>query len=252
MNIVFSFTGSPCKSKENKNLFRTWAQLIYHGPARIREFEFNSSGFTTALYSTTNPPKKRASSRTPSSRKQSSHRQKRNVANKRIIKSSVYELARRRFRQRRKEQNKKWPKLSDDVKKKRIEFRYLVNALSKNTSTSPASPRRSKRRAVSFFPADSLRLRPHYPSGTIPSVEYPSKWDFQTGGRHRNIQYLQNRTIDLYSEVQHDVRFDCDRIGPAGMYSVRLITDVESSPLITESKLFRVRVILFFKLVFIV
>lgn len=45
----------------------------------------------------------------------------------------------------------------------------------------------------------------------------------------------------LYARGSHRVSFLCDSIGPAGLYSVRLITNVSSSPVIASSEWFTVR-----------
>ncbi|XP_045585383.2 uncharacterized protein gogo isoform X2 [Procambarus clarkii] len=48
------------------------------------------------------------------------------------------------------------------------------------------------------------------------------------------------RLWDLYNLPVHELRFPCEAIGPAGLYSVRLATDVHTSPVIAASKWFTV------------
>ncbi|RXG61551.1 hypothetical protein Avbf_14989 [Armadillidium vulgare] len=44
----------------------------------------------------------------------------------------------------------------------------------------------------------------------------------------------------LYSRPVHDIRFNCEMVGPAGVYSVRVVSDINSSPIIAQSLTFLV------------
>lgn len=59
------------------------------------------------------------------------------------------------------------------------------------------------------------------------------------GGRAMRLERIL--LPGLYARGSHKVSFLCDSIGPAGFYSVRLITNVSSSPVIASSEWFTVR-----------
>lgn len=65
-------------------------------------------------------------------------------------------------------------------------------------------------------------------------------WEVSSSG----FQIAQRVPVEgsLYSRAVHEIRFSCEVVGPAGLYSVRVVSDVFSRPIIAQSSKFPVSI----------
>ncbi|XP_063600628.1 uncharacterized protein LOC134776802 [Penaeus indicus] len=221
VDVEFGFTRNICLPQSPIH-FKVWVDLLYHGVPVAGPDPYSPP--TTATPPGSGKHGKNRGAWTPldDDRLRRALRKGRNRMNGQDRKEG---WSRRKFTWRMKKQRRRKNRIAGVVRPDSRRGETQDNEAGAEEETEEALARAKR----------MMGVQP--PKGTLVSSGAragSSAW----GGRAMRLERIQ--LPGLYARGSHKVSFLCDSIGPAGLYSVRLITNVSSSPVIASSEWFTV------------